>query len=290
MNRSYLLMMTSDVLAIALALASLPFFSDYPVLVQVLLADVVATLVIFGFSIAFGNSSFYDPYWSLIPILIGLYFLAIAEGGDIWRQILAMSVLSAWGLRLTGNFLYTWDGLSHQDWRYAELKSQSGIFWQPVNFLGIHLIPTILVYLGCVPLYFALTSDSRELNGFDAFALFVGVGSIWLEYQADAELHRFREERQSRQEVLTTGLWSWCRHPNYLGEIGFWLSMLLFGYAATGSLGGWMSVGFAAMVILFVFITIPMIERKMSRDKPAYAQYQASTYTLIPFSRLRSTQ
>ena len=32
-----------------------------------LVADVLATLVIFAFSRVYGNSSFYDAYWSVIP-------------------------------------------------------------------------------------------------------------------------------------------------------------------------------------------------------------------------------
>ena len=114
--------------------------------------------------------------------------------------------------------------------------------------------------------------------------------SVWLEYQADAELHGFRESRQSREEVLTTGAWSWCRHPNYLGELGVWLSVLLFGYASIGNMGGWMAVGFLVMVGLFVFISIPMIEMKMERDKPTYQIYKSHTYSLLPFSRLRSNK
>ena len=288
MSRSHLLLAASYGLAITLAYLSLPLFSEYPVLVQVLLADIVATIVAFSFSLAFGNSSFYDPFWSLIPIVIGVYFIGVSVEADSWRQILAMSVVGVWGLRLTANFLYTWEGLEHQDWRYIELQSQSGLLWQPVNFLGIHLIPTVIVFLGCVPLYYALSVGSRELNAFDGLAFFVGALSIWLEYQADVELHRFRDRRQSREEVLSTGLWSCCRHPNYLGELGLWLSLLLFGYAATGNAGGWMTVGFFSMVALFVSISIPMIERKMTRDKPGYVNYKSSTYTLVPFSLLRS--
>ena len=34
-----------------------------------------------------------------------------------------------------------------------------------------------------------------------------------------------------------------CRHPNYLGEIGVWVSVLLFGYAAVGYTDYWMLAG-----------------------------------------------
>ena len=290
MKRSHLLLAASYVLAILFAYLSLPLFSEYPVLVQLLLADMVATIAIFAFSFGFGNSSFYDPYWSLIPIFIALYFIGLSDGVDIWRQVMAFSVIGFWGLRLTANFLYTWEGLEQQDWRYVELKTRSGLLWQAVNFLGIHLIPTVIVFLACVPLHYALSVGTRDLNVLDGLAFFVGALSVWLEYQADAELHRFRAQRKSVEEVLTSGTWSWCRHPNYLGELGVWLSLLLFGYASTGDLGGWMALGFVMMVALFVFISIPMIETKMKRNKPTYEAYKANTFSLLPFSRLRSNK
>ena len=36
------------------------------------LADVAATITIFGFSYAYGNSSFYDAYWSVAPLPIAI--------------------------------------------------------------------------------------------------------------------------------------------------------------------------------------------------------------------------
>ena len=30
-------------------------------------------------------------------------------------------------------------------------------------------------------------------------------------------------------EFLRSGLWAWSRHPNYLGEMGFWWGLYLFG-------------------------------------------------------------
>jgi hypothetical protein len=39
-----------------------------------LIADVLATLAVFVFSRAFGNSSFYDAYWSVVPPLLLFYW------------------------------------------------------------------------------------------------------------------------------------------------------------------------------------------------------------------------
>ena len=37
---------------------------------RTLAADLVATIVVFGWSLRYDNSSFYDAYWSVLPIAI----------------------------------------------------------------------------------------------------------------------------------------------------------------------------------------------------------------------------
>ena len=284
------LVAVSYVLALVAAWACLPFVAGYPVLVQVLIADVIATAVIFAFSVGFKNSSFYDAYWSVIPIAIAGYFLWLPGDADAVRQVLVCTVVVLWGVRLTVNWAYGWTGLDHVDWRYVNLESLAGRLWWPLSFLGVHLFPTIVVFLGCIPLYAALTTGAQPLNWIDGAAFGVGLLSVWIEYQADVELHRFRATRSSRQEVLNTGLWRWCRHPNYLGEIGFWLSVFLFGYAATGVVDAWHVSGIISMALLFLIVSIPMIENKLLEDKPDYALYRQQTFALIPLSPLFKTR
>ena len=285
MTKDQLLGVVSYVLALGAAWLTLPFVSEYHVMVQVLIADIVATVVIFAFSVVFNNSSFYDAYWSVIPIAILAYLATLPGDAELIRQLMLALVVVLWGVRLTANWAYTWSGLEHVDWRYVNLQAQSGIFWWPLSFFGVHLMPTVLVFLGCIPMYHALVIGDNPINVFDYLALAVGLVSVWLEFQSDRELHRFRETRSSRAEVLDTGLWARCRHPNYLGEIGVWVSILLFGYASVGYADYWMLSGAVSMILLFTVVSIPMIEKKLAEDKPGYAEYKARTFSLLPISR-----
>lgn len=287
MTKDQLLIVVSYVLALAAAWVTLQFVGQYHVMVQILIADVVATIVIFGFSFAYNNSSFYDAYWSVIPVAIVFYLMTLPGEAELIRQLMLALVILLWGVRLTANWAYTWSGLDHVDWRYVNLQAQSGVLWWPLSFAGVHLFPTVLVFLGCIPMYHALLIGNNPINYFDFLALGVGLVSVWLEFQSDRELHQFRETRSSRAEVLDTGLWSWCRHPNYLGEIGVWLSVLLFGFASVGYADFWMVSGVIAMVLLFAVVSIPMIEKKLAEDKPGYEEYKSRTFSLIPLSRLR---
>jgi steroid 5-alpha reductase family enzyme len=271
-------------LAFVAALAVVALTNQSP-LPAAFYADIAATLVVFGFSVVFRNSSFYDAYWSVAPpVLAGYWWISGTIDAQDLRMAFIMLIIGVWAVRLTGNWAYGWRGLGHADWRYVRLREQTGVFYWVVSLLGIHLFPTIIVFLGCLPIYVASRSDAA-LNLLDVIGLIVGTGAIWIETSADAALHRFRDSRASSAEVLDTGIWGWCRHPNYLGEIGVWVAVALFGVAAGGE--GWMVwAGPVAMVALFAGISIPMIETKLMQDKPGYAAYRARVAMLVPFARL----
>src|SRR3990172_1178277 len=86
-------------------------------------ADLAATIVIFTFSVAYDNSSFYDAYWSVAPPCLAVYWL-LGAPGDVpgARQALVVLLVFAWGIRLTANWLHGWRGLAHEDWRYVQMR------------------------------------------------------------------------------------------------------------------------------------------------------------------------
>ena len=134
---------------------------------NLLIADVCATVVTFIGSLIFKNSSVYDPYWSVQPIVI-LVYCAMVNGLNPLRILLLLSVC-IWGVRLTANWAYTFKDLTHQDWRYTMLNKKTGALYPIVNFLGIHLFPTIVVYLCVLPAVFAfhyeMPSDDLAVHG-----------------------------------------------------------------------------------------------------------------------------
>ena len=65
-------------------------------------------------------------------------------------------------------------------------------------------------------------------------------------------------------------MWSISRHPNYLGEIGFWFALALFGIAAAPQQWWWLFVGVAVMVAMFMGASIPMMEKRSLERRPNY--------------------
>ncbi|MEM6378320.1 MAG: DUF1295 domain-containing protein, partial [Bacteroidota bacterium] len=91
------------------------------------LGDVAGTIVIFVFALIYNNSSFYDPYWSVAPIIIGLFliFMFATPEVNVIRQWAIMAGVTFWGIRLTHNWARGWTGLDHEDWRYVDLQKKT---------------------------------------------------------------------------------------------------------------------------------------------------------------------
>jgi steroid 5-alpha reductase family enzyme len=252
-------------------------------LVLVGAADLAATVTVFVFSVVFDNTSVYDPYWSVAPLAIAPY-LALrpeADSGVALRKALICSLVAFWGVRLTYNWARGFTGLGHEDWRYVNFRGTTGRAYWLASFAGLQLFPTVLVFLGCLPLSAALGS-ARPLGFGDALAAAVTLGAVLVETVADEQLRAFRREKKAKGAIMTRGLWAFSRHPNYFGEVAFWWGLFAFALAANPN-AWWTGVGALAITVLFVFASIPMLDRRSLAGRPAYADHMKRVSALVPW-------
>lgn len=277
--------------------------------------DVAATVVIFLFSVVLRNTSMYDAYWSVFPPVIAAYwwsqshdfnssellatikslqFHALSSGDA--RRCLEMVVYLLWGIRLTLNWARSWPGMGHADFRYLKgdnLPQPFGQTEQPFlhwlfSLLAFHLYPTVQVFGAMIPsaivFYSGEDSDAQPLQLCDAIAFCVGFGAVVLQFVADNQLNSFRN-RPNKQpgDVLCSGVWAYSRHPNYLGEVLFWFSHLLFGVAAADSqLPLTYLLCPSTILAMFTFASIPMMEARMLKRRPQYLKVMARVPMLLP--------
>ena len=241
-----------------------------------LAADVIATVIVWGFGLVYENVSVYDPYWSVAPPVM---FTAFAMYKGCWTLpvVLLLVAVWYWGIRLTYNWAVTFKGLAHEDWRYTKYReAQSPALFFVTNLFGLNMMPTLVVFACMLPGF--------GLSGLDApadaltwlgFAICIAAASIQL--IADTQSRRFRAAHPGR--VCDTGLWRRGRHPNYFGEISMWWGVWIM-YASLCGLD-WLVLGPVAMTALFLFISIPLMESRQLANKPAYAAYRSRTRILI---------
>jgi steroid 5-alpha reductase family enzyme len=252
-------------------------------------ADLAATIVVFALSMLLANSSLYDPYWSVVPPVVAVVWaLQAPDGvgdGIRARQIVVIVLVAAWAVRLTGNWAIGWHGLRQEDWRYVDMRSttRQRLPWWMVSFVGIQLVPTLIVFVGMLPLWPALGAPRHGFNALDVVAVVVTAGSIAVETVADNQMRAFARDpaHRGRGRTINTGLWARSRHPNYLGEIGFWCGLYLFGLAAAPT-WWWTIAGPLVMVLLFESTSIPMMESRSMARRPDYAGYQRAVPRLVP--------
>ena len=259
------------------------FRERHPILV-VFTADIAATLVIYAFGRVFRNASFYDAYWSMAPPAIALYWIlsSPSPNGVTARQIIVITLVFIWGLRLTYNWASKWRGLKDEDWRYQDLRKKAGRWFWLVDLVGIELMPTVMVFLGCLSLYPALVTGKNSFGPLDVAAIIVTAGAIAIETIADEQLRRFTRKRPNYGEIMARGLWAYSRHPNYLGEVLFWWGLFIFALAADAGYW-WMVIGPAAITTLFTVVSIPLMEKRSLARRPGYGEHRKKIPALLPW-------
>lgn len=241
---------------------------------RLLIADVVATVVTFAFSVLLGNASVYDPYWSVQPLVI---LACCSYAGEM--NLLGWLLLAAvfyWGIRLTMNWAYTFANLNAQDWRYTMLKEKTGIFYPFVNFAGIHMFPTLVVYLCVLPAVVAI-NEGFTFAWPCLFFIALSFCAATLQLFADRQMHSYRRNRNGPFNL--NGLWKYSRHPNYLGEILMWWGIA--GAVICTNPSYWsLALGAFINTCMFLCISIPLADGRQSR-KEGFAEYKAKTHTLL---------
>ncbi|KAI1803301.1 DUF1295-domain-containing protein [Daldinia bambusicola] len=140
-----------------------------------------------------------------------------------WRQALLSAAVVFWSMRL-GTYLFRRVLDQGRDARFDGLRSSPAKFavaWLgQATWVSLCLAPVVAVNAVPAAALAAIPFRTTDLLG---LALFVG--GFALEVAADRQKGRWlrgRREKVHDEEFLTSGLWGWCRYPNYLGECTLW--------------------------------------------------------------------
>lgn len=224
---------------------------------------------------------------SVVDVFWGLGFVAAAGAAAAWTSsslpvrgwvILLLTVL--WALRLSGHIaLRNWG--RGEDRRYAAWRQAHGSAWPLRSLFTVFLLQGVLCWIVSLPLQVGITA-----TGPTAPTVLDAVGAVlWLtgfcwEAIADYQLLRFRRDPVNEGRVLTSGLWSWSRHPNYFGEMTLWWGFYLL---AASTPGGWLSV-VSPLLITFLLLRVsgvPMTDRLM-KTRPEWRAYAQRTPAFWP--------
>ena len=249
---------------------------------RTLFANVIATLVIYGFGVLIDNQSVYDPYWSVAPPVIVIAWIVTLDVTLHLPVVLLLMAILFWSIRLTYNFIINFDDFSYQDWRYVMLHDKHPGLWLLTNLFGINLMPTIIVFIQLIGAYHVLL-NAATINVMFVLGFILSVSAAFIQYISDKQMMAFRMDHKQDKGSIDQGLWSYSRHPNYFGEVMMWWGIYLMYLSVVRTLD-WQIVSPLLMTALFLFISIPMMEEKL-KERPGYTDYQEEVSVLVPFPR-----
>lgn len=284
-NRRRDLLIVTIVYIIAIIIGAFLYFllDNLSPILRLLIADLGAMIFIYLLSLLLKNASLYDAYWSVIPIA----FLVIAFIGSNASlnvtYFMFLFAISFWAIRLTINWAKGWNGFGHVDWRYLMIRDKSPKLYFLTNFLAIQLLPTLIVFAQIL-VGLKIIELGVDLNLLFIIGFIMIITATVIQYVADEQMRAFRTNQDNKGKCIDEGLWKYSRHPNYFGEIMVWWGLYIMYISKVQQLDLYILAPIM-MTLLFLFISIPMMERKILKTRPQYKEYQKKVSMLIPFIR-----
>ena len=202
------------------------------------------------------------------------------------RSLLITAMVVIWAARL-GTFLFLRIRRDGFDRRFARLKTAASPFRMTWTLQGSWISVTLSCALAAVT-----ASRTAALDWTTAIGAAIWGFGLVIEVTADRQKQRFRAAPQNANAFIDTGLWAYCRHPNYLGEILLWTGIAVVALPALQGLSYLTLISPLFVWALLVRISgVPMLEARADRKwggEPAYQAYKARTPVLVPsVTRLR---
>ena len=220
----------------------------------------------------------------------GLTYLTVV-GFTLWagsqsespsaRELIVSLLVVIWALRLS-SFLYLRIHRAGKDGRFDRLKTSPIRFLVPWTIQGLWVFLTMIVVI----VINSQAESAPELGIWDAIGLLMWLLGFSIEVIADNQKSAFNANSENQGKWIDSGLWSYSRHPNYLGEIMLWTGIACFGISC---FSGMERLAWISPIFIYLLLTkisgVPILDRRGLEkwgDQPEYHKYREGTPTLLP--------
>jgi steroid 5-alpha reductase family enzyme len=240
----------------------------------------LAMSVLWLLSLRLRDASIVDPFWGTGFVMVA-WLAALGAQGTSARRLLALALVTVWGLRLSLHLLVRNRGRG-EDPRYRAMRARSGALFPVVSLFTVFAFQGALLWVVSLPLQVAIALPGpSSLGPLDLVAAGLWALGFLFEAVGDWQLVRFRRDPANRGQALESGLWRYTRHPNYFGDAVQWWGFGLLGLAA----GAWWTlVSPAAMTFLLVKVSgVALLEKDIAERRPGYRDYVRRTNAFFPW-------
>jgi steroid 5-alpha reductase family enzyme len=180
--------------------------------------------------------------------------------------------------------MVAYDNFSIVAWIYLALHGGYGLLWLAKDHLypdkkweqeipiTMFIITFFILGLYWVAPYLLISRDVQPLPALIGSAIAINLAGIFLHYGSDAQKYFTLKYKPG---LITEGFFTYCRNPNYLGEI-----LIYLGFALLAE--HWLP--FVILGLFFALVFIPnMLKKDQSLSRyPGFADYKARTGLFLP--------
>jgi len=209
--------------------------------------------------------------FSLVPIVLGFFILVPAGTFNYWQVYVYIAILVIPMMFVLFYFLNNDPQFLERRMRVKEKEKQQIIiqFFFSFVFLSGFIIPGLDKRFGWsdIPVNIVIIAD---------IIILLGYLLIFFVFKQNSYASRVVEVEKS-QKVISTGLYSFVRHPMYIGVIIMYVPTPI----ALGSYWGLIPMATIPLALIFRILNE---EKILCKDLPGYKEYcQKTRYRLIPF-------
>ncbi|MBX7224910.1 MAG: DUF1295 domain-containing protein [Chitinophagales bacterium] len=226
------------------------------------------------------NNSIVDIFWG-VGFAVTTIFLWQKHPHISITQIIVNVLVLIWAIRLSGHIaIKNWG--QPEDWRYVNFRKA----WGKHPFIGayfqVFLLQGIFMFITLLPVIHVNTFFV-PISHLTYFSIICWVIGFLFEAVGDYQKSVFKADVKNKGKIMTTGLWSLSRHPNYFGEALMWWGIWMISFSFFHPIAS--TVGILSPLILNWLLVnvsgVAMLEKKYTENE-AYQAYKQSTPAFFP--------
>ena len=252
--------------------------TDLPLVKNLILLIFSIQWISFIPAFIFQTEKFFDLTGSITYLTTVLAALYNTDSGKIADYVIVLCIV-IWAIRL-GSFLFMRIHKAGEDRRFREIKTNFTRFFMTWTLQGMWVSMCLLCVLTALSSYSGIIMNNVFYIGLLIFIL----GFI-IEVVADHQKTVFRKDLNNKDKFISTGLWSYSRHPNYLGEILLWFGVAIMSFSSLQDLQYLTLISPIFVYILLVYISgIRILENQGDKKwghLDSYKEYLKNTPRLF---------
>jgi steroid 5-alpha reductase family enzyme len=254
-----------------------PITLSLPTLIVLSLSVCMFTLWVL--SVFIKDVSIIDAFWGTAFVIV--CWLGIITEEYHFRKVLITLLVSIWGIRLS-LYLFIRNHGKPEDYRYAAMRKNSPSFTFTSLFYVFGLQGFVAFMLSAPLIMILQNTEPKSVTVFDVTGTIIWLIGFLFEAIGDLQLRNFINDKRNAGKLMRSGLWRYTRHPNYFGDAVQWWG---YGVIAQSIPSSWWTLySPALMTFLLVRVTgAKLLEKKLSKSKPGYSEYVATTNSFFPW-------